>query len=481
VTEPQPGALPCRGLHGRGPGGRRAGRWSPGPGAGVRALSGVLLGAVQVVGSLAVVPLQPGRTVPDTPLAGALLLAGPVAFVLTRRPLARVVVATAAAATYLAIGYVIGPVLLTAILFLGLAAVAGRQLQAWLVGAAGLVGALTVSRLGPCPMPVAAVLPWVGWAVASFALADAVRARRESVRVWSRARDQIRLRQACEERVQVARDLLDEVAHRLRLLDARAAAALPPADDGDRGSPETVRETLPAVRDLGEQALAALRSVDDVLAVPGEAVPRPDAAGLDSLAELAGHWAGAGLLVRAAGDPGPLPSVVDQAAYRVVQEALANVARHSSAPHADIALYRDIDQLTIVVSDPGPPRVPCAEPAELDPDPDAWGAAGNGTTVVEVDGVTLVGCNGEIAEGRDGEAVIDCDSVRPEAGLPANRGLVRMRERVGALGGAVSAGPDGAGWCVYVVLPAGPDRPEGWLLAPLPGARDVTGGARSRA
>jgi signal transduction histidine kinase len=508
----------------------RPGRWHPGPGAGGRALSGVLLGAVQVVGSLATVPLQPDRTVPDTPLAGALLLAGPVTLVLTRRPLVRAVVATAAAAAYLAIGYVIGPVLVTVGLFLVVAVVAGQEVEAWLVGAAGLIGAVTASWLGEHPVPATAVLPWAGWGVAMFAVADMVRARRESAGVWSRTRAQVRLRQACEERIRVARDLHDEVTHRLQLVDARAAVALPLLDVGDREARETApetaretaretaletapetapetaletaRETLLAVRALGDEALTWLRSVDDVLAVRGEAVPRPEVFGLDGLTELAEQWAGAGLLVRAAGDPGPLPPAVDQVAHRVVQEALANVARHSCAPHADIALHRDVDQLTIIVSDPGPPIVPCAESGEPDPGCGAWGvggaaewdeastaeldivtstgewdtateagpdglepaewegarpAQGQGGTAVAVDGVTLVESNGETGAGWDGtDVAAECDLAWLEAELPGGRGLIRMRERVGALGGAVSAGPDGAGWCVHVVIPAGP-------------------------
>jgi signal transduction histidine kinase len=458
-------------------------------------LFGVLLGAVQLVGSLAVAPLQPDRPAPDVPLAVALLVAGPVAFALTRRPVARAAVSTACAAAYLGIGYPVGPGLLAAVLALVLAVVAGQQGEAWLVGAAGLTGALAASRLGEHPLPAPGVLQSTGWAVAVLAVAEVVRARREVAEVWGRARAQTRLREARERHLRVARDIQDDVAHRIHVANARVAVALPllhrappaprapapgyvpgpapgyvpgpapgyvpglapgylPADGVRRGRGEElrapldgalrgigaarggpagvpavhgeVRSALMAVRELGDEALAGLRRVTEVLAaqggVPDEAMAWSQVPGLAGLTALAEQWALAGVLVRAAGDPGVLPAAADQVAYRVIREALVNVARHSCATHADLALHRDGDQLTVLVSDPGPPRAVDLRP----PAPDG----------VEWDSVLAPG---------------EWDSARA-----AGRGLIRIRERVEALGGALSAGPDGTGWCVHVVLPAGP-------------------------
>jgi signal transduction histidine kinase len=189
------------------------------------------------------------------------------------------------------------------------------------------------------------------------------------------------------------------------------------------GALEDVRAALRAVLDIGAEALAGLRSVEAVLAMRGEEMPstRSATSGLGDLTVLAERWAGVGLLVRAAGNPGFLPPVIDQAAYRVVQEALANVAQHSCALHADIALHRDGEQFTVVISDPGPPRASCM-PAAGDPQRFAFGP----------------------------------ESAASDREASCGRGLNRMRERVEALGGAFCAGMDGVGWCVHVVFPAGP-------------------------
>lgn len=434
--------------------GRSGGR-RPDPGTGARALLAVLLAATQVVGSLLLAPLQPDRVSPDTPLAGVLLLAGPAALVATRRPVPRAVVATAAASAYLASGYAIGPVLLGAGFALVAAVLAGCRAEAWLVAGAGLVGAVAVSRLGGTVLPVLPAVQWAGWVAALLALAELVRARRDADQVWSRARAQLRLRQAAEARVEVARDRIDEAVHEAQLIRAGAGAVLSllepaagPPDGTDPLEPfradllEPFRADLVALRDCGDRVLAELRVADELLTMQGEAVPSVATPGLAALPELASRWAGAGLLVRAAGDPGALPPDVDQVALRVVQEALANVARHSRSDHADLALHRDADQLTVLISDPGPPQPcppgPVPTSADLLIDPDLF--AGEFGTVFGAEFGTVFG------------AEFDADLGHPRGG----RGLDRLHERVSALGGAVSAGPDGDGWCVHVVLPAGP-------------------------
>jgi signal transduction histidine kinase len=428
-----------------------------GPEVTARLLIAVLLAAVQVVGTLATAPSQVHRPFPDAPVAALLLVAGPATFAASRRSVVRAVVATASAAAYLALGYPAGAIGLTAVLGLLLAVLAGRQIEAWLVMASGVVGALVASRFGDHPLPVAGTLQAAGWLVALLALAEVLRARRDVGSVWSRARAQLRLRRAGEQRVEIARDLQGDVAHGLQLTAAHAAAGLALLDvDGARGAAQA-RAALLAIRDVADDALTELRVVTEVLTTRGEQVPRPQPPGLEALTPLARRWAGTGLVVRAAGDPGPLPPVVDQLAFRVVQEALANVARHSCALNADLALHRDGDLLTLVVSDPGPPRmgVPAHDEAflpglgpELDGDLPPGSAAQGGAAQ---------GGAGSLAAGDWRVATTDWDATWPTPGGGKREGgLNRMRERVEVLGGAVSAGPDGAGWCVHVVLPAAP-------------------------
>jgi hypothetical protein len=95
------------------------------------------------------------------------------------------------------------------------------------------------------------------------------------------------------------------------------------------------------------QALGVIRST------PGGAAPLP---GLAQLPELTSRMGPAGLTVTVTGDPGPLPGGLDLTAYRIVQEGLANVARHSLARTVEVALHRQAEALEIVITDIGPAR-----------------------------------------------------------------------------------------------------------------------------
>jgi signal transduction histidine kinase len=423
------------------------GRVTVGPDVTGRILVAVLLATAQVVGGIAVVPLRPDRPAPGTVLAAA-LLAGPVVVAVTGLPVVRAVVAVAAADVCLAIGQPVGPVALAAVLCLILAVLAGRHLAAWVVAGAGLAGALVGPRFGPHPVLMSQVMLAAGWVAASLALAEAVRGRRKSAEVWARARAQARLRVAGEQRAEVARDLQDDVAHWFQLATAQAAAGLALLDVDGPAAAADARDALLAIRKAGDDALAELRSASDVLAAPGELVPQTVAPGLAALMALARRWAGTGLVVRAAGDAGPLPPDIDQVAYRVVQEALANVARHSCALHTDVALHRDADLLRLVVSDPGPPRLPTQLPG---------GSAQPGEPG-DPKGLAGLDLGSDGPDGPDGPDGTDGTDGTDEIwdGPTAGRGLTRLRERVEGLGGALSAGPDGAGWSVHVVLPVGP-------------------------
>jgi signal transduction histidine kinase len=379
------------------------------------------------MGSIAAAHGQPSRLPPAGPLAFTLLLAGPAAFVLWRSAVPRAVVAVAATSAYVALGYAYGPVLLSAGLSLVLAVLAGRRVEAWLVFGAGVVACWLGSQPGPHPLRVLPVLEFAVWGTVLLALAEVVRGRRESAAVWARARSQERLRRAGEERLQIARDLHDGVAHQISLISVRAGVALHLLEAGGPGAGEEAHAALAAIREASGEALAELRSALRLLRDEAEAAPRHPVPGLGGLPDLAAQWHGAGLQVAIDGNAGSLPAAVDQAAYRVVQEALTNVSQHSLAGRADIALRRDGEQLTLLVSDPGPARsgrgpVSPAPAADTDADTDT-----------------------------DTDADTDADEEQP-----GGRGLLGMRERLAALGGAVSAGPERDGWVVRAVLPVGP-------------------------
>ena len=203
---------------------------------------------------------------------------------------------------------------------------------------------------------VAAVLGLLAWLLVLFGVAEAFRVRNERARETERMRDEEARRRASEERLQIAREIHDVVAHNMSLINVQAGAALHRFDD----DPEQARAALAAIKDASKQALVELRSVLGVLRRVDEDAPRSPTPGAARLGELVTQSAAAGLDVQLVteGRPRALPPAVDVAAYRIVQEALTNVARHSGTTAATVRVeYGDRD-LVIEVDDRGGARVP---------------------------------------------------------------------------------------------------------------------------
>ncbi len=166
-----------------------------------------------------------------------------------------------------------------------------------------------------------------------------------------RGREEEEKRRASEQRLAIARDLHDVVAHNISVINVQANTALHLMDR----QPERAREALTAIHDVSKQALAELRSVLGVLRADGQGAPLGPSPGLDRLGELASHAQTAGIAVQLVeeGAPRPVPAGVDVAAYRIVQEALTNTMRHSGGSTATVHLRYDADALTIEVADDG--------------------------------------------------------------------------------------------------------------------------------
>lgn len=231
------------------------------------------------------------------------------------------------------------------------------------------------------------------WIVVIVAVSELARARREQ---WARERAeraQASRRRADEERLRIARELHDVLAHSLSVINVQAGVGLALLDS----DPEQARTALTTIKSASKEALGDVRQVLDTLRTPGDA-PRTPAPGLDRLPELVEQAARAGLTVRVEGAPPRLAPGADLAAFRIVQEALTNVVRHSGSRHARVCLEDAGRSLRLRIDDDGP----------------ATGA---------------------------------------EAGGSGN-GLAGMRERAAALGGTIEAGPrpDG-GFRVLAVLP----------------------------
>ena len=242
----------------------------------------------------------------------------------------------------------------------------------------------------------------LGVALGALALGDIVRsrgelreARRERDYQIEREREQESLRRIADERLRIARDLHDAVAHALVAINVRAGVAehLHGIESSDGALKEIMAVSAEALNDL-RATLGFLRETDDPaptaptldLAAMTQLVDRAKAAGLDAEAEVE-------LNGRA------IPIAVGQAGFRIVQEALTNVLRHATASRALVSLRVEGDTLNIDVTDDG--------------------------------------------TGAEGSA--------PAAG---GHGLQGMRERAAALGGDVTAGPtDPGGWQVHARLP----------------------------
>jgi signal transduction histidine kinase len=195
-----------------------------------------------------------------------------------------------------------------------------------------------------------------------LAVAEVIRARGQRTAALEHSRQEELRRRAGEERMRIARDLHDVVAHNISVINVQANTALHLMDR----QPDRARSALTTINEVSGQALVELRSVLGVLRAVDESVPRAPAPGLARLGDLADTAAAAGLAVRVeeSGQRAPLPADVDLAAYRIVQEALTNSARHSGGTNATVRITYREDALTVEVDDDGALRSPGRPPAQ---------------------------------------------------------------------------------------------------------------------
>ncbi|MFE4491289.1 sensor histidine kinase [Streptomyces niveus] len=228
----------------------------------------------------------------------------------------------------------------------------------------------------------------------------------ERARRAEESRDGEARRRVAEERVRIARELHDLVAHQITLANAQATVAAHLFDI----RPEQTRKSLRELVETTGHALDELRSTVGLLRQSGDtAGPAEPAPGLSRLPALLASFRGAGLevSVEQEGTARPLAPGVDLTAYRIVQEALTNVTKHAATGTARVHLAWSRDRVTVTVAD-------------------------------------------------DGEGAVAVHS------RPPGYGLIGMRERATAAGGQLSAGrrPEG-GFLVSAELPLPPARPGG--------------------
>ena len=155
------------------------------------------------------------------------------------------------------------------------------------------------------------------------------------------------------ERLRIARDLHDVVAHHVSVMGVQAGAARRALDK----QPDLARAALQTVEETARTAIGELRGLLGVLRAEETEPAEPHGAspGLDQLDDLVTTARAAGLDVRHGvyGDPRPVPDGVAVSAYRVVQEALTNVVKHAGARHADVRVRYLDTTLEVEVTDDG--------------------------------------------------------------------------------------------------------------------------------
>jgi signal transduction histidine kinase len=205
-------------------------------------------------------------------------------------------------------------------------------------------------------------LPSIVVLALAIALGDTVRSRRalaaetaDRLRLADEEREADAAAKVAQERLRIARELHDTVAHSMATITVQAGSALHLLDEGRRAG---IRNALVAIRDTSKSALADMRVTLGQLRGSGADVDGAETrtAGLDRLGSLsdAVRAAGAPLTVTIDGEPVPLPPDVDHAAYRILQESLTNVLRHAGPEaSAAVCLRYAPDALIVHVTDDG--------------------------------------------------------------------------------------------------------------------------------
>ncbi len=249
------------------------------------------------------------------------------------------------------------------------------------------------------PLPFVGRLIWFGVA---WLIGDSVGTRRRYVRELEdkaerleREREAEAARAVAEEQARIARELHDLIAHNVSVMVVQAAAGR----DVFESRPERALEALRAVEATGRGALAELRRLLGAIRNGDQPdyAPQP---GLDRLDELIAQMRATGLHVELAveGERQPLPTAIELAAFRIVQEALTNTLKHAHATRVEIVVRHGDAALDVEIRDDGR------------------------------------------AGGSNGTA--------------AGHGLIGMRERVNVFGGSLAAGPaPGGGFSVAARLP----------------------------
>ncbi|WOX16715.1 sensor histidine kinase [Streptomyces sp. N50] len=404
------------------------------------------------------------------------------------RPRTVVTVTAVAAAGASALGHLLTPLLLGPLMLAlyRLAVLTDRTTarRCFLASVALVVTTATVVDPVHHPWPFRTVGP-AAWLLLPVVAGNAVRLREaylEAVQARAeyaeRSREEEARHRVAEERMRIARELHDVVAHHLALAHAQAGTAAHLAGT----HPEHVRRILTELAGTTSSALREMKGTVGLLRQPDDpGAPLTPSPGLTQLAELTRAFRSSGLTVTVTteGEPHPLSPGVDLTAYRIVQEALTNVSKHTLSRSARVRLRYSYDRLTVTVTDDGVGAGGAAGPAP---------GRGVGQTGMR-ESARLVGGglrSGRRGGGGDGANAATATEPAPAHGFGLNGirarvrsvdntlqaehpaeitargfGLIGMRERARSVGGVLQAGHRvEGGFEVTTELPLYPSAPE---------------------
>jgi signal transduction histidine kinase len=351
------------------------------------------IGAAQLFGTALAAQNQPDSRSFDV-LAVLLLAAGALALVARRsHPVAVLAVAMVTTFAYVLLDYPGGPIWGTLIVAFYTVMTTGHRRIGYVAVAVGFTSIWWEPVLVDRPVPsVGEGLAFAAWMLVLVAVTEIVRVRRAYQSERERREQEAEQARRGEQRLAIARDLHDVLAHNISLMNVQASTALHLLDT----HPEQARPALEAIKQASAETLSELRGVLDALRHPDSRGPAPTLARVEDL-RLQAAAAGLDIETVVEGTPRPLPAGVELAAFRICQEAVTNVIRHAGARHASLTLTYCARELTVEVIDDG--------------------------------------------RGRNGSA-------------GGGNGLPGMRERTATVGGSLEAGPrPGGGFRVRARLP----------------------------
>jgi signal transduction histidine kinase len=372
---------------------------------------------MQVQGTVSKVAADPGSVL--RPLAelghlGYVLLIVSGAVVAGRRrfPVAVFAITALASATYYALDFPDGPGWLGLFVALYTLTAYGDGRRSLVIAGVGITVLGAVWLIAGSDVEPHAAIGWVffriGASVMSAALGESVRSRHvitadalERAELAERTREEEARARVDEERLRIAREVHDTVAHAIAIINVQSGVTAHLLDK----RPEGTRAALEAIEQTSSRALGEMRSILGVLRDEHDGrAPHPGLEQIDELITEARHD-GLDITLDSVPPTAALPSAVESAAYRIVQESITNVIRHVGPTRVRVGLDHDLDSLALHVTN------------------------------------------------EDGHAAADGAG----SGVSPGRGIDGMRERCQLLGGHLDAGPlTGGGFAVTARLPFAP-------------------------